>query len=169
LPAPLVSFFVHGRPRPQGSKRAFPIRNRAGQVIKTAIVDSSGEEGRAWRSQIRDAAIVAWGDFKPALTGPVSIAFNFTAVRPKGHFGTGRNADRLKLDAPSHPTIAPDLLKLARAVEDSLTSIIYRDDSQIVTEVLSKRYGPIEGVEVAVFAEPDAARELPIARQIALL
>lgn len=169
MPTPIVSFFVHGRPRPQGSKRSFPIRNRAGNIIKFSVVDSSGEEGKAWRSQVRDSAISAWGEFRRVLDGPLSVAFTFTFARPKGHFGTGRNAEFVKPNAPSHPTSPPDLLKIARAIEDSLTSVIYRDDSQIVTEVLTKRYGPVDGVEIAVFAEPEAAKELPVVQQLALL
>jgi Holliday junction resolvase RusA-like endonuclease len=169
MPEPVIAFFVPGRPRPQGSKRAFPIRNRAGVVVHHAIVDASGEEGRAWRSQVRDTAIRAWGEFRPVLEGPVSIALAFTLTRPKGHFGTGRNADRLKDQAPSHPLGPPDVLKLARAVEDSLTSVIWRDDAQVVSELLTKRYGPTDGVHVLVYAEPDNAVSLPDAKQMALL
>lgn len=32
----------------------------------------------------------------------------------------------------------PDVLKLARGVEDALTGIVWRDDAQIVNESLSK-------------------------------
>jgi Holliday junction resolvase RusA-like endonuclease len=44
--------------------------------------------------------------------------------------------------------VKPDVLKLARAVEDALTGILYRDDAQIVTEVLRKRYGDPPRVEI---------------------
>jgi len=33
------------------------------------------------------------------------------------------------------------VLKLARAVEDALTGVIWADDAQIVDEVIRKRYG----------------------------
>jgi Holliday junction resolvase RusA-like endonuclease len=166
---PVVSFWVPGRPRPQGSKRAFLIKRKQDGVVRPVLVDSSGEEGRAWRSQVRDAAIAAWGDFKPVLEGPVSVAFTFQLLRPKGHFGTGRNAECLKIDAPAYPQCPPDALKLARAVEDSLTSVIWRDDSQVVSEVILKRYGTTQGVQVSVFAEPETVLHLPEARQLALL
>jgi Holliday junction resolvase RusA-like endonuclease len=169
MPDPVVSFFVPGRPRPQGSKRAFPIRTRGGQVVRFAIVDSSGENGRAWRSQVTDAAISAWGDFRKVLDGPLTLRLDFILTRPKGHFGTGMNSNMVRDAAPSHPTGPPDVLKLARAVEDSLTSVIWRDDAQVVSELLTKRYGPTDGVLVSVFAEPENAVSLPDARQIALL
>jgi Holliday junction resolvase RusA-like endonuclease len=44
----------------------------------------------------------------------------------------------------------PDVLKLARAAEDALTGIVWRDDSQIVHETLAKVYGEPERLEVAV-------------------
>jgi crossover junction endodeoxyribonuclease RusA len=165
---PVVSFWVPGRPRPQGSKRAFLIKRKQDSVVRPVLVDSSGEEGRAWRSQVRDAAIAAWGDFKPVLEGPVSVAFTFQLLRPKGHFGTGRNKDFTKESAPAYPLGPPDVLKLARAIEDSLTSVIWRDDAQIVTELVCKRYGTTEGVQVAVYAEVDAVRHLPEGRQLSL-
>jgi Holliday junction resolvase RusA-like endonuclease len=167
-PAPAVTFFVPGRPRPQGSKRAFPIRNRNKEIVGHSVVDSSGEEGRAWRSQVRDAAVAAWGDFRKVLDGPLTLRLDFTLLRPKGHFGTGRNAAFIKDGAPSHPIGPPDVLKLARAVEDSLTSVIWRDDAQVVSELLTKRYGPTDGVLVSVFAEPENAVNLPDANQMDL-
>jgi len=169
MPSPAVSFWVAGHPRPQGSKRAFPIRKRDGQVVGYSVVDSSGEEGRAWRSQVRDAAVTAWGDFRPVLNGPISVAFTFHLLRPKGHYGTGRNSEHLKPGAPSHPLGPPDVLKLARAVEDSLTSVVWRDDAQVVSELLLKRYGPTEGVHVEVFAEPETVLQLPRRGRLALL
>ena len=42
------------------------------------------------------------------------------------------------------------MLKLARAVEDALTGIVWRDDAQIVDEQLSKVYGEPARVEVDV-------------------
>ena len=43
-------------------------------------------------------------------------------------------------DAPARPTTKPDLLKLARGVEDAMSGIVYRDDAQITTEYLAKWY-----------------------------
>ena len=51
---------------------------------------------------------------------------------------------------PPFPTARPDLLKLARAVEDAIQSVVYRNDSQIVDEVLHKRYGEPARVEVVL-------------------
>jgi Holliday junction resolvase RusA-like endonuclease len=168
VPTPAVSFWVAGHPRPHGSKRAFPIKKRDGTVVGYSVVDASGEEGRAWRSQVRDSAIAAFGEFRKVLEGPIALALTFHLLRPKGHFGTGRNSNFLKDHAPSHPLGPPDVLKLARAVEDSLTSVVWRDDAQIVSELLLKRYGETEGVQVQVFQEVDIVLQLPDAKQLNL-
>jgi crossover junction endodeoxyribonuclease RusA len=144
-------------------------RRKDGSVGRPIIVDSSGEEGRAWRSQVRDAAIAAYGEFRKVLEGPIAVAFEFHLLRPKGHYGTGRNSNFLRDGAPSHPCGMPDVLKLARAVEDSLTSVVWRDDAQIVSELLLKRYGDTEGVQVQVFQEADIVLQLPDAKQFELL
>jgi Holliday junction resolvase RusA-like endonuclease len=47
----------------------------------------------------------------------------------------------LRASAPRYPTGRPDVLKLARACEDALTGVIWRDDAQIVVERLYKDWG----------------------------
>ena len=70
--------------------------------------------------------------------------------RPSNHFGTGKNAGVRKDSAPYFPIVRPDVLKIARGIEDALTGVIYRDDSQIVDEHLMKRYGEPARVEIIV-------------------
>ena len=126
----MIQFIVHGRPSPAGSKR---------HVGNGILVDSSGEKGKAWRSVVQDSARQVFnGDL---LRGPLRVQFVFYKPRPKGHFGTGSKASTLKADAPEYPTGRPDCLKLARAVEDALTGVVWADDSQIVDEQLVKCYG----------------------------
>jgi len=170
MPEPVVTFTVHGRQIPRGSKRPIPKFDRSGKWIGTIIVDASdGHGGREWMSQVRDDAIRAWGDFRKPLEGPITLRIDFVRIRPKGHFRSGRNSSLLRDDAPSHPIGWPDVLKLARAIEDCLSSVIYRDDAQIVTELLTKRYGPSYMTKVQVFAEPENAVALPDGRQLDLL
>jgi Holliday junction resolvase RusA-like endonuclease len=42
------------------------------------------------------------------------------------------------------------VLKLARAVEDALTGVVWRDDAEIVAEGLAKLYGTPERVEISI-------------------
>lgn len=86
----------------------------------------------------------------PLMDGPLRLALTFFRPRPKGHYGTGRNAGVLKDSAPDFPTTKPDGLKLARSVEDALTGVVYLDDALIVEGVQRKRYGPRYQVDVVV-------------------
>jgi Holliday junction resolvase RusA-like endonuclease len=156
-----ISFTVNGVAATAGSKKGF-YNKTSGRVI---ITDDSARS-RPWKAQVSDAAAEAMtfhsddgtSGYRTPLEGPLHLQVVFWITRPKGHFGTGRNAGKVKAGAPWAPTVKPDLLKLARAVEDALTGIVYRDDAQIVTEYLQKVYTP-EGartdVRVAELAAPD--------------
>jgi len=73
------------------------------------------------------------------LAGPITVCFCFYLNRPACHYKTNGELNAQGLRNP-YPVVRPDVLKLARAVEDALTGIVYKDDSQIVSEFLHKRY-----------------------------
>ena len=128
-----VNFFVPGIPKPGGSKTAF--RSKRGKMIVT----DSCKGVKPWRAAV--AQLARDNDVTMIPRGiPVSLLLVFTIPRPKGHYGTGKNANKLKPGAPPFPTGRPDVLKLARAVEDALTGILWYDDAQIVKESLQKLY-----------------------------
>lgn len=139
-----ITFTVYGEARPAGSKRAF-VNPRTGKAILT---DASGAKGKDWRRAVADAAAEA--SRGELLDGPLEVTFRFYRVRPRSHYRTGRNSHLLRDSAPEFPTTRPDALKLARAAEDSMTGVLYRDDSQIVNEYLFKRYGETARLEVRV-------------------
>jgi Holliday junction resolvase RusA-like endonuclease len=104
----------------------------------------------AWRDAIRATA----ERHRPGhpLPGPVWVRLVFRMRRPKYHFGTGRNAKRLKPSAPATHTNRPDLDNLVKAVLDVLGQLSYwRDDSQIVQVDARKEWGE-PGVDVEVAA-----------------
>ena len=125
----MIQFVVYGKPAPAGSKRGF---QRGGRVM---VVDAN-PNSRAWKAVVLDAAAQHMNG-APLLGGPLLLELQFIIPRPKGHYG----ARGLRPSAPAFPTTRPDVLKLARAVEDALAGVCYRDDAQIVTELLSKNYG----------------------------
>ncbi len=134
----VLSFTVHGTPQPAGSKRAF---FRAGRSI---VVDAN-KKSRPWKDQVAQVA----GDFmagRAILQGPIEMTLRFYVHRPKGHLGASGG---VRPSAPRFPDVRPDALKLARGVEDALSGVVYRDDSQIVIERLEKHYGP-ERVEIEI-------------------
>jgi Holliday junction resolvase RusA-like endonuclease len=147
-PLRLFTLTVFGTPEPAGSKRAFSWKAKDGRTGSN-VVDAN-PKASGWKDQVAHQAGLAWG-VNPPLDGPLKVRLTFFRQRPAGHYGSGRNAGVLKPSAPAYPTSRPDALKLARGVEDSLTGIVWRDDSVIVTELLEKRWGHPERVEIEVF------------------
>ena len=141
-----ISFTVYGEARPAGSKTA--AVTKSGRVF----VRDAAKGSQAWKRQVAAVAADAMGG-APLMDGPLAAIFMFVQPRPKSHFGKRG----LLPSAPVAPIVRPDLLKLARAVEDALTGIVYRDDSQIVMEGLEKRYGEPARVEVALYSGWDTA------------
>jgi crossover junction endodeoxyribonuclease RusA len=152
----MIEFFVPGAPVPAGSKRVFMAGKAGGPVrpIVTDDVDTKGR-GRDWRAAVRYAAAeAALGSGR--LEGALRVWLSFFVPRPKSH----RGKRGLLPSAPAYPTTKPDVLKLARAVEDACSGIVWTDDAQIVTEDLCKLYadgGASIGVRVRV--EQLAARQ----------
>jgi Holliday junction resolvase RusA-like endonuclease len=118
---------VHGTPQQQGSKNQFGAESNAAKL-------------KPWRGHVSQVVGEAWGD-SPALLGPVGVVVEFTFPRPKSHFRTGKNAHLLRDDAPLYKQGKPDADKLQRAIGDSLTGVVMRDDAQIVHWNVQKTYG----------------------------
>lgn len=137
-----LTFTAYGKPAPAGSKRVVPAGGRAGG--RPIIIDDA-KRSKPWKAEVTAAAreAIAGGEL---FDGPLSLRLDFFVLRPKGHYG----ARGVKPSAPAFPTVKPDVLKLARAVEDALTGQVYRDDAQVVVEELTKRYGEPERVEVTL-------------------
>lgn len=169
---PVVQLRVYGEPKPAGSKgsgvsyrkdesgKRVPV-TRNGKIV-TFVKDTSGKPGKEWRNAVADVAVRAQ-DGEPLLDGPLYVEMTFFMERPKGHFRTGRFAGLLKDSAPPYPAVIPDVLKLARAVEDSLSGTLWRDDSRLVRGDNEKVYaedGEPIGVEVRVWRLPATVGEL---------
>ena len=140
---PKISFFVAGIPKPAGSKRGFFIPK-----LKRVVITDACKGSKDWKTDVKHAAQECYGG--ELLAGPLEVTLTFHVERPTGHFRTGKNSVALRDSAPQFPTTRPDVLKLARAVEDALTKIIWKDDSQIVTERLRKRYSARPGVQIDI-------------------
>jgi crossover junction endodeoxyribonuclease RusA len=131
-----LAFQVFGDPVPQGSKRAFVVKNRA------VVVDDNKAPLKSWRSAVIDAARAELHGGAIDL-GPVRVTMMFFLRRPK----------RPKADVP---ITRPDVDKLARAVLDGMTDAgVIRDDSQVTTLTARKRY-TTEAPCVRVFVDGDA-------------
>ena len=136
-------FFVPGIPAGKGSMKAFVVAGKARLTHNSA-------KTKPWQSQVSAFACRAWNRAPLARGVAVAVECIFVSVRPKGHYGTGRNSGRLKESAPLLPAFQPDGDKLLRTVLDALTGVCFVDDGQVTTAITHKVYGECPGVDVTV-------------------
>lgn len=151
----LAQFFVPGIAKPGGSKTATVIRRKGGEIVmkggRPLVTTRDDAKGNAeWKQTVAYTARQLF-HYAPARCA-LRVAVVFVMPRPKGHFGSGRNAGRLKPNAPKYHTVKPDATKLMRALEDALTGILWADDTLIAEQAVSKVYGDKPGASVTVVA-----------------
>lgn len=137
-----LRFVIDGQAVPAGSKTAGVSKNG-----RRYMRDSSGNRGKAWRRDVTFAAAFACEDagwpLSPApFAYPMALHLTVLVEVPRAR----KPAAGLEL----WPLKPPDVVKLARAIEDALTGHLWTDDAQIVSEYLGKRYGPAHRVVVTV-------------------
>ncbi len=141
-----LSFKVDGMPQTKGSARAFMPKG-----ARFPVVTNDNPKCKNWQGMIATAAAQAMVGYE-IMSGPVSLGLTFFLPRPKGHFGSGKNAHALKPSAPKHHTTKPDFDKLVRAVKDGLKGIVYRDDSQVCHfSPSAKLYNDRQSIGVEIF------------------
>ena len=136
----MITITVAGTPAPQGNHRV----NRHGAIYETS--KAVGPWREAVRAETQRACDVP-------LAGPVEVIVIFRLKRPKGHYGTGRNASVLRPAAPRYPDGKPDEDKLKRAVNDGLKAGgAFWDDAQIVHSDVWKTWadGDVPGATITV-------------------
>lgn len=119
----IAEFKVVGDPIPQGSMKGFYVNGRV-------VLTSDNPRLKAWRGLVAVHA--------PTLMveGAVKVIVLFALPRPK-------TVKRLL------PIVKPDADKLARAILDSLTGTVFKDDSQVTDLDVRKRYA-VPGEEPGV-------------------
>ena len=129
-----TTFRVFGQPRPGGSKRAF-LHAKTGKMM---VIEAS--KNKDWRAEVKAAGMEAYDG--PVLGGPLKVHFTFFLLRPKMHYGSGKNAEQLKSQFAwlPGPVKAPDTTKLIRSTEDALTGVLWVDDAQLVVQKALKLY-----------------------------
>ena len=122
----MIEFEVFGRPAPQGSKT----------IMRGRLVETSKYLPK-WRQAISEAATQANAETGWFSDQPLEMSVIFTLTKPKS----------VKRE---QPTVPPDLDKLARAIGDSCTGILYNDDAQVVKLRLHKQYGEQTGAVIKI-------------------
>jgi Holliday junction resolvase RusA-like endonuclease len=134
-----LTFIVHGEAVPQGSMKAFVPKG-----WNRAVLTSDNSRMKPWRAMVASAALDAqytqptWPTVSDKAIG-LHIACYF--VRPASVSPKKR----------PHHTVKPDSSKLLRAIEDALTKVLWKDDSQVVSTTITKEYArPDEPARVLI-------------------
>jgi len=138
---------VYGDTPTQGSKKTAPVYapgdlKRYGRKyatpIRHQIVDEHADRLKRFRARVKAACfgVVRPADMIPR-PHPVAMTTTVWLPRPKSHY---LKSGDIRPGALGWPTTKPDLSKLARAIEDALTNILYKDDSQVVVHNQAKLY-----------------------------
>jgi Holliday junction resolvase RusA-like endonuclease len=144
LTGPRLTFTVYGDAKPAGSKRAFVHNGRA-------IVTDANKNSKPWKQEVASVGAIAMERAGlPLFTCALRVTFRIVVPRPAGHYGKRG----LLASARPHPSVKPDVLKLARGIEDSLSGICWHDDALIVDEHITKEYGEPARVEITVAPMP---------------
>lgn len=131
---PDISFTVLGDPKSQKRHRTY-TKGKDGKPLEFARqVDPSATDKSDFLAQIFQFA-----PDKP-LEGPLMLKVWFYFARPASHFGSGKNAGKLKNSAPKHHAKKPDCDNCVKLVKDAMNGVFYRDDSQIVQLFAFKSY-----------------------------
>lgn len=93
------------------------------------------EEGR-WLWEAKQQLPAGWQPIRK----PVRVTATFYLPRPKGHYGTGKNAGQLKGSAPRAHTSKPDVDNLQKFVFDCLNGVAWDDDCRVVEVLAAKKY-----------------------------
>ena len=133
---------VLGPPQAQKRHRHFAMHKGVTPITRT--YDPSSADKKDFLSLIRKHAP------ETPINGPVCMEVQAFFDRPKSHFGTGKNSNRLKDNAPDWHTSKPDGDNVFKFVSDSMKGIYYRDDCQIVSGTIEKHYSISPRVEIRI-------------------
>ncbi|MBU8540218.1 RusA family crossover junction endodeoxyribonuclease [Falsiroseomonas tokyonensis] len=117
-----------GRPR-------FSARDRNGQPLKfvRTFTDSRTEDMETWVRACADKVFSG-----PPLEGPLAMAMDIVVMIPASWSKKKQAAAQA---GQLLPTGKPDLDNTTKLIADALNQIVWKDDSQIASMRLNKRYG----------------------------
>ena len=122
-----LSMFIPGVPIAQPRPR-ITVRGKHG--VAYVPRDHAIHE---WRAKIKDMVQRRMGPCRPIIGRAIHVKMEFYLARPK--------SNRQQL-----PISRPDLDNLAKAVLDAVNGVIWGDDSQVTTVVMSKRWHNNQGL-----------------------
>jgi Holliday junction resolvase RusA-like endonuclease len=134
----LITIALQGQPQGKGRARAFLRGGNIGHYTP--------EKTRTYEGMIRTAAMQEIGN-NPPLDGPIEFVLRAIFAVPASWSERKRQQAIL---GEIKPGKKPDLDNIAKAWNDALNGVAYRDDALICRMTLDKRYGPQALVVVTV-------------------
>ena len=134
-----VSFVVYSRAAPQGSKT----------YLGQGRMKESSKRVKPFRADVKAAAMDVPLPKDWPMEAPMRVGYRFHFARPKTHL-TSKGA--LTKSAPEEATShgLGDIEKLARAVNDALSGVLFKDDRQVIEMHLAKSYDDQDLVIISV-------------------
>lgn len=129
---------ILGEPKAQKRHRHF----KRGEFV--GVYDPSKKAKEDLLSVIQDQA-----PDKP-YDEPLRVDTYLYFQRPKAHYGTGRNAGKLKPSAPRWHTKKPDKDNVEKKIFDSMSKVFWRDDSIICHGRAIKQYSAKPRIEIVI-------------------
>lgn len=133
-----VEFFVPGQPVGKGRPRATV---RAGRARLYTPAKTEKYEARV--ALFAQQAMAG----RPVMAGPVALSV--TALFPIPTSWPKKRQAAARAGTEQH-TKRPDADNCAKAILDGLNGVVWKDDSQVVTLSIEKRYAEVPRVEVLV-------------------
>lgn len=143
----ILTVFVPGLPATAGSKTGRILKYPDGRSRVILMPANKGQ--KPWMEAVKYAVYDVF-DGPMVKDAAVHLSASFYFMRPKSHFRSGKNADRLKKCAPAFHVYKPDLSKLVRCVEDAMTGLVWRDDSQVEQITAGKYWASRNGARIVV-------------------
>jgi Holliday junction resolvase RusA-like endonuclease len=130
-----LQFTIYGNPKPL-KRHATYTKDKRGNYFKVPIqVD---------RSKLDKDNFLAMCMQYRQDNMPYAIALELNIVcyfeRPNNHYGTGKNIDKIKYNAPIFHTTKPDSDNIIKFIADALNGIFWKDDSFLSIIKLTKLY-----------------------------
>ena len=140
MTSPPVTISLAGTPQGKGRARAFQRGGHIGHYTP--------EKTRTYEGMIRTAAMQELGHMAQ-LPFNEPVEFILRAIFPVPASWSERKRQQA-ITGEIKPGKKPDLDNIAKAWNDALNGVVYRDDSLICRMTLDKRYGPQALVVVTV-------------------
>lgn len=158
-----IEFICYCKPEPQGSAKGFPIMRGNGKM--GVVITTDNKKLKPFRQAITQVALLALRDAK--VTAPVAEKHVPVKLEINCHFAKPPSTPKKRW----FPVVKPDADKLARAILDALTGVLFADDAQVVELVIGKYYGTPERVAVRmspiIFGDgPDSVEESPLFAEV---